>query len=551
MKLWPTLRFLSRFVARRPVWYVLAAITWTLFDVSALVPGLISREIFELLEDGGAADEFIWLIGVLFAIGIGRLSVTFVAVFSEVTFKHLVGRDLRVNMLTHGLRNVEATAISAGDSISRFRDDVDHVVSFVSAVHFLVADACFAFAAIAIMLSIHPGVVVPALMPVLAVVAVSSWATKRLRSLRSEARSASSRFSEFMGDLFKNHLAVIVSGSESAVRGHLTRLAEVRRSRMRRDAFFSAILKGASENIVDVATAVTIFTASAAIRSGDFTIGEFSLFISYLYYLTGFPIRLGGFLVQFKQVTISVDRVIEYNRRLFETPGGEVEREQNRSQSNRLSTKMAKLEVRRLGVGSAHDRREASVSFVIASGQVAAIAGPVGSGKSSTLRALVGLERVESGTILWNGVDVTDPASFFQPPVCAYLGQMPALFTGTIRDNILLGCAALDRTLSLAIETVLMDEDLVELPDGIDTLVGPNGVKLSGGQIQRVALARALVRAPELLVLDDPFSSLDARSEERIWDRLCGTSKSAIVIASNSPLVLRQASSVVVLHGDG
>ena len=550
MTLWPTLRFLIRLVPRHVVWYVAAAISWGLFVVSALAPGLISREIFELLEAGTNSDEFVWLVGVFVGIGIGRLSVTFVAVFSDVTFQHLVGRDLRTYMLSYGLANRDAMAISTGESISRFRDDVDHIVAFLSELHFLVAQACFAGAAIAIMLSIHPGVMVPALLPVLGVVALSMWATKRLRALRTEARSASARVSEFMADLFRNHLTVAISGSRVAARDEITRLGEVRRGRMRKDAFFSAIVKGASENIVEVATAVTIFAASAAIRNGSFTIGEFALFVSYLYYLTGFPIRLGGFLVQFKQTAISIDRVVAYNRRSFlRFPKG-AKGEEQRGLPCQLSHELRKLEVQGLVRCASRENHEPGVNFVVGAGDIAAIAGAVGSGKSSTLRALIGLERSQSGSVLWNGVEVGDRASFFQPPVCAYVPQAPALFSGTIRENILLGVSASEKAIDMAVHTVLMDEDFVGFPEGIDTVVGAEGVRLSGGQIQRVALARALVRAPELLVLDDPFSSLDDRSMERIWERLCKTSKSSMVIASNASVVLDGASRVIVLDMD-
>lgn len=98
------------------------------------------------------------------------------------------------------------------------------------------------------------------------------------------------------------------------------------------------------------------------------------------------------------------------------------------------------------------------------------------------------------------------------------------------------------------------DPDLAALPDGLDTVVGPRGVRLSGGQVQRVTAARALVRRPELLVVDDLSSALDAETERTLWRRLAeaartGEGPATLLVVSHRRAALEQAGQVVVLDG--
>src|SRR5207248_8377289 len=87
-----------------------------------------------------------------------------------------------------------------------------------------------------------------------------------------------------------------------------------------------------------------------------------------------------------------------------------------------------------------------------------------------------------------------------------------------LRDNVLMGQP--DGALHDALSLAQMEHDLAQFPEGLDTLVGPRGVRLSGGQVQRAAAARMFVRAPELLVFDDLSSALDVETEQRLWERL-------------------------------
>src|SRR5207247_11274479 len=136
------------------------------------------------------------------------------------------------------------------------------------------------------------------------------------------------------------------------------------------------------------------------------------------------------------------------------------------------------------------------------------------------LQSLVGLcprDRVE---IRWNGPLTDDPSAFFVPPRSAFTPQVPRLFNATLRDNLLLGRADNPTALAAAIHAAVLEPDLAGLEHGFDTLVGPRGVKLSGGQVQRAAAARMFVRNAELLVFDDLSSALAANTEPALWPRL-------------------------------
>jgi ATP-binding cassette subfamily B protein len=160
------------------------------------------------------------------------------------------------------------------------------------------------------------------------------------------------------------------------------------------------------------------------------------------------------------------------------------------------------------------------VNLQLLRGSFTVITGRVGAGKSTLLRVLLGLLPKDSGEVRWNGRPVDDLAAFMLPPRVAYAGQIPTLFSESLRDNILLGLSADQVNLAGAIEGAVLAADVAQLENGLDSLVGARGVKLSGGQQQRAVIARALVHQPALLVLDDMASALDVETEAKLWQGL-------------------------------
>jgi len=196
------------------------------------------------------------------------------------------------------------------------------------------------------------------------------------------------------------------------------------------------------------------------------------------------------------------------------------------------------------------------IDLDIPGGSLTVITGQIGSGKTTLLRALLGLLPRQAGAVLWNGVPVHQPDQFFAPPHAAYTPQVPNLVSESLRDNILLGVAADATALDAAVRAAVLDQDLPDMPDGLDTLVGPKGVRLSGGQLQRAAAARMFVRHPSLLVMDDLSSRLDVLTEQRLWERLFAlqdggyrraAQRPTCLVVSHRRPVLQRADQIIVL----
>jgi ATP-binding cassette subfamily B protein len=188
------------------------------------------------------------------------------------------------------------------------------------------------------------------------------------------------------------------------------------------------------------------------------------------------------------------------------------------------------------------------VNLTLKRGSLTVVTGRIGSGKTTLLRVLLGLLPKSAGEIYWNGVPVADPATFFVPPRCAYTAQTPRLFSERLLDNILMGLPPERVDLEEALRAAVLERDIPNLEAGLDTMVGPRGVKLSGGQIQRTAAARMFVREPALLVFDDLSSALDVATERLLWARLFARAdRPTCLVVSHRQTALRQADHILVL----
>jgi ATP-binding cassette subfamily C protein len=161
-----------------------------------------------------------------------------------------------------------------------------------------------------------------------------------------------------------------------------------------------------------------------------------------------------------------------------------------------------------------------SVSLEIKGGKKVALVGASGSGKSTLAQILVGLYPITKGELFFNEVNVKEIGLDIVRDNVFLVLQNPQLFNASIKFNITLGKNVDNDELNKALKIAQIYEHVLLLPDGVDTLVGKNGVKLSGGQKQRLSLARMIIQNPSVVILDESTSALDIKTEALLFDEL-------------------------------
>lgn len=161
------------------------------------------------------------------------------------------------------------------------------------------------------------------------------------------------------------------------------------------------------------------------------------------------------------------------------------------------------------------------ISFNVNVGETIAFVGPSGSGKSTLMKLLVGLYRPQEGKILYNGLDETEIHFDDLRKQIGFVTQDTNLFSGTIRENLVfVNPAATETELHEVLEKASCTNLVKRAENGLDTMIGEGGLKLSGGEKQRLSIARALLRKPHLLIFDEATSALDSLTEEEITETI-------------------------------
>ena len=160
------------------------------------------------------------------------------------------------------------------------------------------------------------------------------------------------------------------------------------------------------------------------------------------------------------------------------------------------------------------------VSLDIAAGEKVALVGASGGGKSTLIQVILGLYQPSRGQVCFEHCPITEIGLPVVREHVATVLQQPALFNDSVRENLTMGVPRDDAELWQALEIAQLKADIQRLPEGLDTLVGRNGIRLSGGQRQRLAIARMILTDPKVVMLDEATSALDTRTEERLHHAL-------------------------------
>jgi ATP-binding cassette subfamily B protein len=573
MKTW---QFMLHLVRYRPWLYILNLLSIILVLLLEQVPALASRAYYDLLTGDAAGYGVGLIVAALLLSELGRVAFSYGCGLTNLPFMFSLAALMRSNLFARILAAPGARAVptSPGEAISRFRDDVDELPGTMMWLNDMIAYGVFAIISIVIMLRIDAFITLAVFLPLVVVVAAGNMVGARVEANRRESRQSTGGITGYLGEIFGAVQAVQVAGAEQEVTAYFRDLNETRRTASVKDRLFTELMSAIFANTVSMGTGLILILAAGKIRAGTFTVGDLALFVYYLTWIAEFTGLAGALVAHYKQMGVSFARLLAMqpgapprtlveHRPVYLNGSLPTPSVQPRAEADRLAV----LEARGLSYRYPESGRGVGgVDLRLERGSVTVITGRIGSGKTTLLRALLGLVPSDSGTILWNGQPVDDPARFMTPPRCAYTPQVPRLFSETLRDNILLGRPAVNGELDAALDIAVLRPDLAEMDEGLDTLVGPRGVRLSGGQIQRTAAARMLVREPELLLFDDLSSALDVETERVLWERLAASSQQpavgsrlaadgyqlttdnrTILAVSHRHAVLRRADRIIVL----
>ncbi len=559
----PTWRYIVRLARYRPWLYLtsglLASVMFYLFP---LLPGLVVKQVFDKLTGEATVSLGLWtLLALLAGIAVARQTAIIGAVAAEVSLRLIVSTLLRKNLLARILKHPGARAVptSPGEAISRFRDDVGALPNFLSWTLDPVGQLLVTVIGLSVLASINARLTLAVFIPLVLTLVVVNLAGTRIERYRKANQEAIGAVTNLLGEMFGAVQAVKIAGTRSHIISYFRGVNEARRRATLQDLLFSRLLESLSTNSANLATGVLLLVLAGMVRNqpgaeASFSVGDFSLFVSYLGWLATVTNMFGNYLTLYRQTGVSLTRLLELMPGA--APGTLVEHgpihlwgelPSASPSQQRLPEKLEVLTVTGLSYhysGTEHGVEDVTLS--IPRGTLTVITGRVGSGKTTLLKVLLGLLPKDAGEIRWNGVTVDDPADFFVPPRSAYTAQVPRLFSEKLRDNILMGLPEDGVSLSTALHTAVMERDVAALEEGLDTPIGPRGAKLSGGQVQRSAAARMFVREPELLVFDDLSSALDVETERTLWGRVLARKRTCLAV-SHRRSVLRQADHIILL----
>jgi ATP-binding cassette subfamily B protein len=555
----PAWQVIVQMIRFRPGYWLIDLLSVTVFRFAwQIFPAMIMKVFFDMLTGESPAGVNIWtVLALVVATYMMRQMGSYGFFFADVPIFADIATLLRKNLLEHILKRPGASSLpdSPGEAISRFRNDVQEIPLFVIWINDILVGVVILAVSFVLMLHINAMITFLALIPVLVVGMIAVLASQRIEVYRRASRQATGKVTGFLGEFFGAVQAVKVAGAETNIIQYFRQLNDYRRTVSLRERLFEDVLDSIWRNTANLGTGVILILAGESMRSGTFTVGDFALFVSLLTSMSDLTTFYGMLVARYKQLVVSVERMyrlmedaprpalVQFSKVNLSGPLPAVETPQKQPGDRLERLTVEGLTFRYPGSSKGIDE----IHFSLERGSLTVITGRVGSGKTTLLRVLLGLLPKQAGLVSWNGEEVGDAASFFVPPRCAYTSQVPKLFSNTLRNNILLGLEKSEAEIHQSIRLAILEKDVENLEKGLDSFIGPRGVKLSGGQIQRTAAARMFIRQPELLVFDDLSSALDVVTERVLWERLFEKGQVTCLVVSHRRPVLRRADHIIVL----
>lgn len=381
---------------------------------------------------------------------------------------------------------------------------------------------------------------------ILVYIAYSVYATElRTRYVRAANMADSSSNTRAIDSLLNYETVKYFTNEEYEAKAYDKQLSTWEQAKMKNRLSLFA-LNGGQAFIISMAMTSMLALAAVSVSEGKMTLGDFVLINAFMMQLF-IPLNFLGFV--YREIKGSLANIENLFGLLDKTP-----KVKDAENAEILSLKQADISFN--NVAFAYNKKRPiikGVSFNVNSGEKVAIVGESGSGKSTLVKLLFRFYDVDSGSISINGQNISQVTQLSLRHHIGIVPQDTVLFNDTLFANVNYGDPdASTEQVMQAIEMAHLTKFVDSLPDGIETIVGERGLKLSGGEKQRVAIARTILKNPQILVFDEATSSLDSHSEQAILTAINEVAKNrtSLVIAHRLSTIVDSDNIIVMSDGE-
>lgn len=514
--------------------------------LAVLIPKFVGKSVDLIASKSFSMDEVLLLIfGILFL----TLASGFLMYLTRkqiIVVSRYVEYDLRKEFVAKISRRPFSffTEKPTGELMSLATNDISAAREFIGPAIMYSANTVTTFVLVLIfMLSLDVQLTLLSLLPLPLITLTTYYIGARIHSIFKDVQSQFAELTTQAQETFSGIRLVKSYVREIYEAKRFEKLSEAYKKKNLKLEFFYSLMIPLLLVLIGISQLIVIGVGGYRVIKGTMTLGNVSQFFIYINILI-WPVAAIGW------VTNVIQRASASIARLWEI--FEIEEEQI------IIKKTADIKIKgKIDVIDVYFQYGSNLPFVIQglnisipAGSSLGILGPVGSGKSTFVKLLTGTYKPSRGKILIDGNDLNlfPKSSLFNS--FAVVTQEPFIFSSTIRENINLGNPdATDEEILHFVHLAGLNKDVESFPEGINTIVGERGVTLSGGQKQRVAIARALIHKPKILILDDPFSSVDAETEAIILQNIFTELKTTtIIIVSNRISSIEGCDSIILLE---
>ena len=507
--------------------YLVGIVALVLVSVLNLIPPMVMGRVIDAITSGRLTqDELLLHLFYLLLAAFGMYYLRYVWRMYILGTSYRLGQIMRSRLFEHFTKMSPAfyQNYRTGDLMAHATNDINALTRLAGGGVMSAVDASITalVTLLTMLFSISWQMTLVAILPL----PFMAYATSRLgRKTHKAFGESQAAFSELNNKVQESVSGIKVTKSFGYQSDELASFQEVNNltfqknlQTMKYDSLFDPMVL----LFVGSSYALTLLVGAFMVQAGQVTVGNLVTFISYLDMLV-WPLMAIGFLFNITQRgKVSYQRIESLLSQ--ESPVKEPESPLNGIENGRLD-----YAIDRFAFEDEETLRD--IHFSLEKGQTLGLVGQTGSGKTALIKLLLREYDVDQGAIYLNGHDIRDYRLADLRSLMGYVPQDQFLFASSILENICFGNPDLPfSAVEEATQLAQVYQDIQAMPEGFDTVIGEKGVSLSGGQKQRLAMSRAMILNPDILILDDSLSAVDAKTEFAIIDNLKETRKDKTTI---------------------